>query len=419
MPGKPVVQHVPHAAPTEINVLNILEARAQESHHELAGSTEAGGDVLAYLALHGETATRKAVASNIATPAEANLLLADDVEEEVRCELARKIARLMPGLSAQESDHVVGLTIATLEKLARDQEARVRAILAEEIKHLHCVPKDIVQLLAHDLKIAVAGPILEYSPLLSDADLIEIIARGCASEAVEAIARRSPVSEDVSDAVVTALDIPGIAALLTNSDAKIRREAMEKITEQAEAISQWHMPLTLRFDLSGRVLRRIATFVGSGLLDKLTAHSGLDEETRLYLKKQLQTRLQVTDNSVRASNTTQAATIVQEAKQNGRLNEAFIETQAELGAREVVILALAELSRVPADTVRRMLLAGTAKPITSLVWYAGLNMRAAFKIQSFVMKLTSRDLLPARGGVDFPLSESEMRWHLGYFDIVV
>ena len=33
------------------------------------------------------------------------------------------------------------------------------------------------------------------------------------------------------------------------------------------------------------------------------------------------------------------------------------------------------------------------------------------------MKLSCRDLLPARGGVGFPLTKEEMRWHLGFFDI--
>ncbi len=33
------------------------------------------------------------------------------------------------------------------------------------------------------------------------------------------------------------------------------------------------------------------------------------------------------------------------------------------------------------------------------------------------MKLPGHELLPARGGVNFPLSKEEMRWHLSYFDI--
>ncbi len=59
----------------------------------------------------------------------------------------------------------------------------------------------------------------------------------------------------------------------------------------------------------------------------------------------------------------------------------------------------------------------SAKPLVALVWHAHLSMRMAFKIQTFVMKLPARELLPARGGVNFPLSKEEMRWHLSYFDI--
>ena len=81
-----------------------------------------------------------------------------------------------------------------------------------------------------------------------------------------------------------------------------------------------------------------------------------------------------------------------------------------------MVLALAALAKVPEATVRNPA-SGTAKPVTALVWHAGLSMRVAFKIQSYVMKLPARELLPARGGVHFPLSEEEMRWHLGYFDV--
>ena len=82
-----------------------------------------------------------------------------------------------------------------------------------------------------------------------------------------------------------------------------------------------------------------------------------------------------------------------------------------------MIAALSLLARVPADIVRRILQSGAAKAVTALVWRAGLNMRAAFKIQTFIMHLPAGELLPARGGVDFPMSEDEMRWHLGYFEV--
>jgi hypothetical protein len=74
---------------------------------------------------------------------------------------------------------------------------------------------------------------------------------------------------------------------------------------------------------------------------------------------------------------------------------------------------------VPAANVRRILASGRAKPLVALVWRAKLSMRVAFKIQTFVMKLPAHALLPARGGVGFPLTPEEMSWQLSCFDIRV
>jgi hypothetical protein len=35
------------------------------------------------------------------------------------------------------------------------------------------------------------------------------------------------------------------------------------------------------------------------------------------------------------------------------------------------------------------------------------------------MKLPARGIMPARGGIGFPISKDEMRWHLNYFNIAV
>src|SRR5882757_1307728 len=175
------------------DALDILDIRAATpgGGTDLAARTDAGPDVLHYLATHGGPATRAAVAANPVAPAISNRFLADDENEEVRVELARKIARLMPGLSEHESSHIFALTMETLECLARDATVRVRAILAEEIKYLDCIPRDIVLRLAQDLETVVSAPILEYSPLLSDADLIEIIACGQVQEVLVAVASRT------------------------------------------------------------------------------------------------------------------------------------------------------------------------------------------------------------------------------------
>ena len=66
---------------------------------------------------------------------------------------------------------------------------------------------------------------------------------------------------------------------------------------------------------------------------------------------------------------------------------------------------------------RKILASRSAKAVTALCWQAGLSMRVAFKIQSAVAKLRADELLPARAGVAYPLTEKEMQWHLSYFGL--
>jgi uncharacterized protein (DUF2336 family) len=399
-------------------VLEILEEREKSAHHELAARTDAGPDVLLYLATKGAAVIRRAVAANMGTPAQANRLLADDEDDEVRVELARKIGRLMPDLDREESEKLRALTIETLEKLANDQLPRVRAILAEEIKSLDCVPKKIIRRLAVDLEMIVAAPILEYSPLLSDTDLMEVIATAKASAALTAIAKRKFLSANVADAIVTSLDVPAVAALLANPDAKVRAEALDDIIARAEKIRAWHQPLVLRADLSQRAIRRIASFVGAALIEMLGQHHKIDAETRNHLNHQLRHRIEAGDDAQR-NEEEHAASEVETARRKGKLDDGFVDAAAEAGKREVVMLALAALASVQPETVRKILQFKSAKPITALVWKAKLSMRVAFRIQRFVMKLPASELLPARDGVRFPLSDDEMRWHLSYFDVPV
>jgi uncharacterized protein (DUF2336 family) len=356
------------------------------------------------------------VAANPAAAARTNRHLADDEDDDVRSELARKIARLMPGLSKDESDHVRQITIETLERLARDQVVRVRAVLALELKHSADVPKFIVDTLARDLETLVAAPILEYSPLLSDTDLMEIIATARAEEVLTAIARRKPLDAKVAEAIVSSLEIPSIAALLANPDARIREKTLDELAAQAEKVQAWHEPIALRADLSKRAIWRIASFVGSSLIEQLIARYGLDEGIGHHLNKELRTRLQQESKS----ETTPACDAVSDAaaaQAAGKLDDAFVDAAASAGQRDTVTEALSILTKVPEVTVRKILSTRSAKPITSLVWHAGLSMRVAFRIQSFIMKLMGSELLPARSGVDYPMTEDEMRWHLAYFDI--
>ena len=392
----------------------ILESHKQRLEEDLAERSDAEPEMLYYLAERGAPSVRRKVAANPATPAPANRFLAEDADPQVRAELAQKIGRLLPHLLASERERVCELTLETLQRLANDQLTRVRSILAREIKSLDCVPKDIVLALARDVDESVSVPILEYSPLLSDNDLVEIIASARAQSALAAVACRRGVSERVCETIIASLDVVAVAALLANPNARIRENTLERIIDHARAIEEWHGPLVARSDLSLRALRRISGFVGVELLRVLAARHGLDEDTLQYLKRALRHRLEDDDTQGR-SNDDKAAAEVMAARDRGALDEHYVEEAVEAGQREVLIESLALLAHVSRSVIEKIFSSRSSKAVTALAWKAGLTMRISFKIQTMLLKLQADELLPARSGVAFPLSEDEMSWHLSYF----
>lgn len=394
-----------------------LESHARNARRFLAGRPDVEPEILYYLAADESVDVRKLVAANPATPQQANKLLCGDGDDEVRCELARKIARLVPGLSSEELVRTRELAIEVMERLARDSFPRVRAILAEEIKSAQNIPAHIVKQLSQDLELMVCAPVLEYSPLLSDEDLVEIIAGARVEGSLAAIARRQKLKEPVADAIVATLDVSAIAALLANPSAQVREDTLDRVIEHAAVIEAWHQPIVMRADLSVRAVRRIAGFVSASLLQLLGERSNLDDETSKYLNKRVKDRLEQEGISETVSAEEKAQTAVRDALANGKLNDDFVLSAADKGERATVACALAALAGVPRQTVDRVLISQSGKAITALVWRAKLAMRVAVKVQSGVAHLPNSKMVMARNGVDFPLSQEEMGWHLSYFGI--
>jgi uncharacterized protein (DUF2336 family) len=59
-----------------------------------------------------------------------------------------------------------------LDALARDQVIRVRRILSEALKDVADAPPEVIRRLASDVELVVSGPVLQYSPVLTEEDLL-------------------------------------------------------------------------------------------------------------------------------------------------------------------------------------------------------------------------------------------------------
>ena len=258
----------------------------------------------------------------------------------------------------------------------------------------------------------MAAPILEYSPLLSDDFLIELINSGPIQGAMSAIAKRSRVAEPVADAIAAAQDVPAVGSLLANSNAQIREETLDSIIDGAAEVESWHEPIVNRPSLSQRAIKRVAGVVTSSLLQILRERSDLDDETARELKKAVERRLEKESKAdVNALSTSRAELMFND----GKLNDEVIVDEIKLKNHEFITQALALMAEVKEPLVRQTFDSKNGKSITSLAWTAGLTMGTAMQLQRKLAKVPTHSYV-APQGKDYPPSEDEMSWHIEFFE---
>lgn len=313
------------------------------------------------------------------------------------------------------------MTHEALQLLARDQALRVRQILAEALKDLTDVPPDVIRRLAHDAELAVSAPVLEFSPVLSDEDLLEIIASQPASGALVAICRRDAIRPAVSDAIVGSDDPVAITELLGNPSAQIREATIDRLIERAPEHQGWHAPLVNRPDLPRRAAARLAQFVADHLVQALLDRRDLDEETAMAVAAVVRKRLAEQGPPARGVTAPrplpgQPLEVARQLMRRGMLDEIMVATALASDDRDFVIAALAVRAELPLELVQNIVVAQSAKAMVALAWRAKLPMPMALavQLQLRLIRLAPADVLcPVAGG--YPMDAAEMNWQLDLF----
>jgi len=396
----------------------------------LARRTDVRPEILYYLTEDIDPTVRAAVADNAASPFHANLKLARDGSEDVRAGLAGKVQRLLPDLPPGEQDAARGRVMQTLEVLAKDAATRIRVVVAETLKDVADAPPELVRQLAADAELAVASPVLQFSPLLTDADLLEIIRGKHAEGALSAVARRSNVTEAISDAIVAVDDIDAVTTLLGNPSAQIREETLDLIVDRAPARTSWHGPLVDRPSLPNGAAIKIAAFVAEALSQRLAARPDLDTATRDAVTAEVRKRLaEAAGGGADARKRPVAdpnwadgpgggetvADKVRRLKREKKLDDAAVTAAAQEGEKLFVKLALAELGGLRAEAIDKILTARSAKGIIACCWRAKLKLPTAVVIQQKTLSLPPKSVLNTTKWDGWPLTEEELKWQLEFF----
>lgn len=382
---------------------------------ELASHEDLEPEFLYFFASDEDANVRRAVAKNDGSPLQADLILAKDVDQSVREELAFKIGRLVPTLTSDESEQLAEMTFQVLEILAQDQVPQIRAIISDEIKHLHNVPRRIIKRLAEDAEITVAGPILEYSPLLTDEQILQIITSGLRGGALEAIARRRNLAGSLSQAVVDQEDDPAISELLRNQTAEINEKLMEEIAMHAETRPDLHLPLVDRRSLSKATLKRIATFVSAALVERMISSNKMEEKLARELRLAVRERIDAGEAADEKEDGDRDAKHAEKLFKAGKLDEYAVLDAIDEGNLEFLQRSYELLTALPSKHVAKMLTSGSAKGLCALAWKAGQGADIAVSLQRRIGKIPGKSMIHEAADGSYQMPEEELEWYVDYF----
>ena len=382
----------------------------------LGASPATSAERLEALAGSASAMVRAALALNPAIPERMIEQLAQDTDERVRAVLARRLAKLAPGLSEPEQIRLQGRVFDTLARLVADEAERVRAAIADVVKDMPDAPRGLVLRLARDAAITVSEPTIRFSPVLTEADLLELLDAPPSALTVLAVARRPDLGAAVADVIAAGADAAAIQALLENQSAQIREATLDALIARAAEHVAWHAPLARRPALTPPSARALAEIVAAHFLETLAGRGDLHAGTRAALQARLAARDEDQLSLERDAELTteQALRVAHRLADQRRLDEATLVEALRTGRPRLAKAMLAVAAVVPISVVERAATLRSAKGLVSLAWSAGFTMRCASALQAAIGDLSPSATLAPAADARFPLSVEEMRWQLDF-----
>lgn len=275
--------------------------------------------------------------------------LLSEPTEDARAEIAIKVASQFRNVILTPRERELAHEI--LGYLVHDVAATVRLALSNALSNLVDAPHDIVLQLAHDID-EVAQPVLEYSGVLTDEDLIELVLSGGPHRQC-IIASRAKLGSGACDAIARAADRRAVIALVANEGAVIQPEALEKIIDRYPADEGILDPMASRSDLPGLLVERLVTMVSKRLRDYLVERHNIDFATASLLEDQSRERALV--DMIGKTNPDDMARLAAQLAEHGRLTAPLLLRAICAGEMNFVEAAFAFLAAIPLERSVRLI----------------------------------------------------------------
>jgi uncharacterized protein (DUF2336 family) len=283
-----------------------------------------------------------------------------------RAEATRALARawLISDLTEDDRTAAEGALLMLLD----DASPLVRRAMAEVFARSTEAPAAIVQALALD-QPSVALPILEHSPLLIDADLVDIVATA-GSETQCAIARRIHLPPSVCAAIAEVGSAAAALELIENASAELAPFSWDRIVERHGHLAAIRESMLELEDLPAATRVALVAKLSNTLAQFVVARNWLSADRAERAAGEALDRSTV--NIAACSGAEDMRGLIAHLRATSQLTAGLILRALLSGNLELFEAALAELSGLPRARVSSLLLDRGENSLVALLQRAGM-----------------------------------------------
>jgi len=293
-----------------------------------------------------------------------------------RAEATRALARawLISDLSEEDRAAAEGALLMLLD----DASPLVRQAMAEVFARSSDAPAAIVQALSLD-QASVALSVLEHSPLLIDADLVDIVATGNC-EVQCAVARRVNLPASVGAAIAEVGSASAALELIENAYAELAPFSWDRIVERHGHLAAIRESMLVLEDLPAATRAALVAKLSETLTQFVVARNWLSADRAVRVAGEARERSTV--YIAARSRGDDMSGLVRHLRATGQLTSGLILRALLSGNLDLFDHALAELSGLPLSRVFALLHDRGGASLHALLRRAGLPQStfAAFQM---------------------------------------
>jgi uncharacterized protein (DUF2336 family) len=279
---------------------------------------------------------------------------------------------------------------SVMRAMLQSAAVKVRQIVAETLKDSEMLPHDIAMALASDVE-SVALPVLQFSSVLTDEDLIQVVQSGTAAKQI-AVAQRPEVSSDVAEALIHTDNTVAVSHLISNPGARLNENQIVRAADKFGSDARFTEALQQRGNVPVSVAERLVAFTVERLRPYLAQHTDLSETAvnQLIMRTREQATVDLRDPHFPAE---EALELVEHLASVHRLTPSLILRAVCVGDIGIFEAAMSVLGNVPIHNARTLIHDSGNLGLQSIYQRTGLpeSYLPAFRVALAVANETELD----------------------------